>query len=84
MSIEQGSKKAKIEPEHDERIANILKNENKGFVKRNVSIFADFWNFMRIRKKWWLLPIIITLILVGILVVFAHSSALSPFIYALF
>ncbi len=39
---------------------------------------------MKETKKWWLLPIIIMLILVGILVVFGQSSALSPFIYALF
>ena len=68
----------------DERVADILKNQNRSFFKRQFSIFADLWNFMRIRKKLWLLPILITLVLVGILVVFAHSSALSPFIYALF
>ncbi len=68
----------------DQRVAEILKNQNKGFLKRHFSILADLWSFMRIRKKWWLLPIIITLVLVGILIVFAHSSALSPFIYALF
>ena len=70
--------------DEDQRVADILKNQNKSFFKRQFSIFADLWNFMRIRKKWWLLPIIITLVLVGVLVVFAHSSALSPFIYALF
>lgn len=70
--------------DEDQRVADILKNQNKSFFKRQFSIFADLWNFMKIRKKWWLLPIIITLVLVGVLVVFAHSSALSPFIYALF
>ena len=70
--------------EEDERVANILKNQNKSFFKRQFSILADLWNFMKVRRKWWLLPILITLVLVGILVVFAHSSALSPFIYALF
>lgn len=39
---------------------------------------------MRIRKKWWLLPILLTLVIVGALVIFSQSSALSPFIYALF
>ena len=70
--------------DEDKRVAEILKNQNKGFFKRQFSIVADLWSFMRVRKKWWLLPIIITLVLVGVLVVFAHSSALSPFIYALF
>jgi hypothetical protein len=39
---------------------------------------------MRVRKKWWLLPIIIMLILVGILIIFGQSSAVSPFVYALY
>lgn len=68
----------------DKRVADILKNQNKGFFKRQFSIVADLWNFMRVRKKWWLLPILLTLVIVGALVIFSHSSALSPFIYALF
>ena len=48
------------------------------------SILREVWSFLRVRKKWWLLPIVITLILVGTLIVFSQSSALSPFIYALF
>ncbi|MBI2143432.1 hypothetical protein HYU20_03775 [Candidatus Woesearchaeota archaeon] len=70
--------------EHDEKVASILKNENKGFFKRQFSIVADLWSFMRVRKKWWLLPILLTLVIVGALVIFSQSSALSPFIYALF
>ncbi|MBS3152065.1 hypothetical protein J4230_01505 [Candidatus Woesearchaeota archaeon] len=48
------------------------------------TLFGDLWDFMKINKKWWLLPILIMLLLVGVLIVFAHSSALSPFVYALF
>ncbi len=70
--------------DEDQRVAEILKNQNKSFFKKHFSIVADLWNFMRIRKKWWLLPILITLVIVGALVVFSQSSALSPFIYALF
>jgi len=47
-------------------------------------LISDLWAFMRVRKKWWLLPIFIMLALVGVLIVFGQSSALSPFIYALF
>ena len=47
-------------------------------------LFRDLWGFMKERKKWWLLPILITLFLVGILIIFGQSSPLSPFIYALF
>jgi len=47
-------------------------------------LVGDFWQFLRVRKKWWLAPIIITLVLVGALLVVTESSALAPFIYALF
>jgi hypothetical protein len=66
----------------DERTAEILKNDG-GFVKNNFYILGDLWNFMRVRKKWWLLPIFITLVLVGSLILFGQASPLSPFIYAL-
>ena len=46
------------------------------------SLMSDLWAFMRERKKWWLLPIIIMIVLVGVLIVLGQSSALSPFIYA--
>lgn len=47
-------------------------------------IFGELWSFLRIRKKWWLAPIIIFLILLGALIVLAEGSALAPFIYTLF
>lgn len=50
----------------------------------NKSLLAQLWAFMKENKKWWLLPLIILLILVGILIFIAESSAVSPFIYALF
>ena len=49
----------------------------------NSSFPVEIWNYLKIRKKWWLLPIIIMLFLLGILIVFGQSSSLSPFIYAL-
>jgi hypothetical protein len=51
---------------------------------KNKSLLRELWDFLKVRKVWWLTPIIIMLVLVGVLIVFAHSSALSPFIYALF
>jgi len=51
---------------------------------KNKSLLGELWDFMKVRKAWWLAPIIILLILVGILIVFGQSSAVSPFIYALF
>lgn len=50
----------------------------------NKGIISEVWDFLKMRKAWWLAPIIIMLILVGTLIIFGQSSALSPFIYALF
>jgi hypothetical protein len=47
-------------------------------------MIRELWAFMRIRKKWWLLPVIIVLGLVGALLVFAQGSVLAPFIYTIF
>ncbi|TVZ37908.1 hypothetical protein P886_2254 [Alteromonadaceae bacterium 2753L.S.0a.02] len=47
-------------------------------------LLIDLWGFMKARKKFWLAPIIIVLLLLGGLVVFAQGSAVAPFIYTLF
>lgn len=44
----------------------------------------ESWRFLRVRKKWWLLPILLVMFLVGTLLVFAQGSALAPFIYTIF
>lgn len=49
-----------------------------------LAIISELWEFLRVRKKWWLAPIMIFLFLMGALIVFAEGSALAPFIYALF
>ena len=49
-----------------------------------VSVLTQFWEFLKIRKKWWLAPILIALVLVGALIVLSEGSALAPFIYTLF
>ena len=48
------------------------------------SLVGEFWAFLKERKKWWLLPIIVVMVLVGALLVFAQGSALAPFIYTIF
>ena len=50
----------------------------------SVSLSKELWAFMRQRKKFWLLPIIVIMVLVGGLLVFAQGSALAPFIYTIF
>lgn len=52
-------------------------------MSNNKPLMIEIWNFLKVRKAWWLTPIIIMLILVGALIIFGQSSALSPFIYAL-
>jgi hypothetical protein len=49
-----------------------------------LAIFGELWAFMRIRKKWWLGPIIVTILLLSVLIVLTEGSAVAPFIYALF
>jgi len=49
-----------------------------------IDLLREMWAFLRARKKWWLLPIIIVLLLVGVLLVFAQTSTLAPFIYTIF
>ncbi|MEK7728033.1 MAG: DUF5989 family protein [candidate division KSB1 bacterium] len=49
-----------------------------------LAILAEFWQFMRVRKKWWLAPIIVVMMLLSLLIVLTQGSALAPFIYTLF
>lgn len=49
-----------------------------------LSILKEFWGFLKVRKKWWLAPIVIMLLLLGMLIFFTQSSAVAPFIYTLF
>ena len=49
-----------------------------------MSLVFELWEFLRHEKKWWLTPIVVVLLLLSLIIVFAESSALSPFIYTLF
>ena len=49
-----------------------------------MTFLKEMWQFLRVRKKLWLLPVMIVMLLFGGLIVFAQSSALAPFIYTLF
>lgn len=48
------------------------------------SIFKEFWDFLRVRKKWWLGPILVFLVLLAGLLLLTKGSALAPFVYGLF
>jgi len=49
-----------------------------------LELIVDLWDFMRERKKYWLAPVVIVMLLLGGLIVFAQGSAVAPFIYTLF
>ena len=49
-----------------------------------MQILSEFWQFMKERKKWWLGPIVIMLVLLGLLIILTQGSAVAPFVYALF
>ncbi len=49
-----------------------------------LAIAAEFWQFLKFRKKYWLGPIVFMLLLLGALIILGEGSALAPFIYALF
>ncbi|MCU0285127.1 MAG: DUF5989 family protein [Acidobacteria bacterium] len=49
-----------------------------------ISIIKEFWYFLKVRKKWWLVPIVLILLLLGVLLLLTEGSALAPFIYAIF
>lgn len=44
----------------------------------------ELWAFLRVRKKWWLMPVVVILVLLGTIIVLAQGSVLAPFIYTLF
>jgi hypothetical protein len=50
----------------------------------NQSTSSELWEFLKVRKKFWLLPILIMLLLISAFIVFSQSSAIAPFIYTLF
>tara|TARA_B100000953_G_C17801686_1_gene352306 strand:- start:38 stop:190 length:153 start_codon:yes stop_codon:yes gene_type:complete len=49
-----------------------------------ISFLKEFWEFLKVRKKYWLLPILFFLVLFGVLIILSQGSAVAPFIYAIF
>jgi hypothetical protein len=65
--------------------AELISNVNSRSIDMSqVALLRELWAFMRVRKKWWLLPIIVVMLFVGGLIVFAQGSILAPFIYTIF
>ena len=61
-----------------------LRPHERGVRMSKISIIKEFWDFLRVRKRYWLAPIIVILVVLSLLIVFAQSSAVAPFIYTLF
>ena len=53
-------------------------------VQQNLSLLAEFWRFVRFRKRYWLLPFFVIIFLLAVFIVLTESSAFAPFIYSLF
>ena len=53
-------------------------------MKDFVELLKDIWDFLKVRKKYWLAPLIITIVLMGTLIVFTQGSVVAPFIYSIF
>lgn len=56
----------------------------KIIIMSKLSVISELWEFLKVRKKWWLMPIVLFLILLGGLIILTQGSALAPFIYAIF
>lgn len=49
-----------------------------------IDLIIDIWDFLKVRKKYWLAPLILTLLIMGALIVFTQGSVIAPFIYTIF
>lgn len=49
-----------------------------------IDLAKDIWDFLKVRKKYWLAPLIVTIFLMGLLIVFTKGSVIAPFIYSIF
>ena len=70
-----------------ERMTSRTSSKGKGtrnFCEGDYAMLRKLWEFLKVRKKFWLLPLIIFLLLVGFLIVFVGGSAIAPFIYTIF
>lgn len=62
----------------------LMKTEASTGMEALLDLAKDIWDFLRIRKKYWLAPLIVTIVLMGALIVLTHGSVVAPFIYSIF
>lgn len=70
--------KIHLTPVHERPLEFGKKREEK------MTLVTEFWKFLRVRKKFWLLPLLTMIVIFGMLLILAESSGLAPFIYTLF
>ena len=58
--------------------------KNPSDPESKLALLAEFWDFLKTRKKWWLAPIVFIMLLMSLLIVLTEGSAVAPFIYTLF
>ena len=66
------------------RVGFFIEENKKDVDMRKLLIVREFWDFMKLRKKWWLFPIVAFLLILGALIILTEGSAIAPFIYTLF
>ena len=67
-----------------EKPSNLSTDFEQQATEKSRGLAAEFWDFLRHNKKWWLTPIIVAILLVGVLVAILKIQAIAPFIYPLF
>lgn len=60
-----------------------MEREKESFLRRRFYLLIELWDFIKVNKKWWLLPILLMLLFVGVLIVLGSTAPVSPFIYVL-
>ena len=53
-------------------------------MKNIIELIVDIWDFLKVRKKYWLAPLIITILILGTLIIFTQGTVIAPFIYTIF
>ena len=69
---------------HERRVRSRKITKSSSRMNGKLSILREFWDFLRVRKKWWLAPVITLLLVLGLILVVTEGSAIAPFIYSLF
>lgn len=60
-----------------------MERKKESFLRRRFYLLIELWDFIKVNKKWWLLPILLMLLFVGVLIVLGSTAPVSPFIYVL-